>query len=281
VTTIESSEAWRAVAAGWERHRAFMWAATRRVSDRLVDLLAPRPGDTVLELAAALGDTGFLAAERVGPSGRLISSDFIPEMVESARRRAAELGLENVDFEVLDAQTLGLDDASVDGVLCRWGYMLVPDLAAACAETRRVLRPGGRVALAAWATADENPWAASIGRVLLARGLVDPPDADSPGPFRLADPRRLRGLLETAGLDVLVEEDVSLTWRYESFDDYWDISRDLSRTLAVALESIDEELAKRIRGEISELLEPYRTGDALLIPGLTRVVLARRANTTR
>ncbi|HVM35485.1 MAG TPA: class I SAM-dependent methyltransferase [Actinomycetota bacterium] len=69
-------------------------------------------------------------------------------MLDAARRRGAELGVTNVGYQVLDAERIELDDDSVDGVLCRLGYMLMGDAATALAETRRVLRPGGRVTLA-------------------------------------------------------------------------------------------------------------------------------------
>ncbi len=104
--------------------------------------LDPRPGDTLLELAAGVGDTGFEAAEIVGGGGRLITSDLSPAMLEAARRRAAELGLGNVDYRVIDAEHIPLDDDSVDGMLCRFGYMLMPDPRAAFAETRPSAAPG-------------------------------------------------------------------------------------------------------------------------------------------
>jgi len=276
VTTDEQREGWRSVAAGWERRREAIWEATRSVSERLVSLLDPKPGETVLELAAGSGDTGFLAGELVGPSGRLVSSDFVPEIVESARRRADELGLENVEFAVLDAQALDLADESVDGVLCRWGYMLAPDPAAALGETYRILRPGGRVSLAVWGSAEENPWASTIGVVLAARGLAPPPEPDAPGPFRLGDRARVVALLEGAGLEVVVHEDEPLTWSYGSFDEFWEITCDVSRALQTALEGIDARTAADVRDEVVGRLEAYRQDGALVIPGVTQVALARR-----
>jgi len=89
----ESVESWERVSSGWERRRPFLWQASRGLSERLVELLDPQPGDTVLELAAGPGDTGFLAAERIGSSGRLVSTDISPAMVAAAERRASELGL--------------------------------------------------------------------------------------------------------------------------------------------------------------------------------------------
>ena len=160
----ENIQAWRSVAAGWERQRALIWSATHVVSERLVELLDPRPGQSVLELAAGPGDTGFLAYPRILPGGQLLTTDVAPEMLEAARRRAAELGLDNVTFAVEDAASLTLADASVDGVLCRWGLMLVPDMEGAAAEIARVLRPGGRAAVAVWASPEENEWMTAGGR---------------------------------------------------------------------------------------------------------------------
>jgi len=272
----ESVESWERVSSGWERRRPFLWQASRGLSERLVELLDPRPGDTVLELAAGPGDTGFLAAERIGSSGRLVSTDISPAMVAAAERRASELGLSNVEFVAQNAQNLELPDASVDGVLCRWGYMLVPEPPVAFSETARVLRPGGRVALVVWASADDNPWASTVGRVLVARGVTERPEPDAPGPFRLADPERVRCLVTNAGLEALVQEDVALTWRYGSFDEYWETTLDLSDTLASAIAALEEDDARDLREDVRRAVEPYVDGGELVFPALSRVTLARR-----
>jgi ubiquinone/menaquinone biosynthesis C-methylase UbiE len=139
----QSRAAWGAVARGWYAQREELWKASRPVSEWMVRRLDPQSGDTVLELAAGLADTGLMAARLVGDSGRVIVTDFTPEMVAAARWRAEELGVQNVEFRVLDAERMDLETDIVEGVLCRWAYMLMIDPAAAFAETRRVLRPGG------------------------------------------------------------------------------------------------------------------------------------------
>jgi SAM-dependent methyltransferase len=242
----------------------------------MVELLAPEPGDTVLELAGGSGDTGFLAAGRIGPSGRLIESDFVEEIVDNARRRAEELGLENVEFEVFDAEAVDLEDDSVDGVVCRWGFMLASDPTAALAETSRVLRPGGRVSFAVWGTADENVWASSIGRTLVAHGLVTPPQPDEPGPFRLGDRDRVKALVADAGLELVAHEDFPIEFRYESLDDFWETTLDFSRALLAAVESADSEAVAAVRADLGERLEAFRAGDSIIMPGVTQIVLARR-----
>jgi SAM-dependent methyltransferase len=244
----------------------------------MVYLLDPQPGETVLELAAGPGDTGFLAAERLGASGRLISTDIALEMVEAARGRAAELGLVNVEFRVADAQAVDLPDACVDGALCRWGYMLMPNPARALGETRRVLRAGGRVALAVWAESERNPWGTAAGRALIELGHVERPDPDAPGPFRLGEERRLLALVREAGLDVIEAGEVTVTWRAESFEHWWEIQSDLSRLISTTLGELSPAERDRFRRTMARNLEPYADGGgALVIPGVCRVVLARRS----
>ena len=145
---------WQAAAAGWERERALVQAALGPVTEWMIARLGPRPGETIVELGAGTGEVGMEAAGRVAPDGRVIVSDRAPGMVAAARRRAAALGLQNVEARVLDLESIDLETASVDGVLCRLALMLVPDRARAVGEVRRVLRPGGRAAFAVWAAAE-------------------------------------------------------------------------------------------------------------------------------
>jgi SAM-dependent methyltransferase len=269
--------AWRAVAPGWVRRRAFIWEATHGVSERLVELLDPQPGETILDLAGGLGETGFLASGRIGPDGRLITTDAAPEMVDAARERAAELGVGNAEFHVMDAIAIPLDDASVDGVLFRFGLMLIPDMEQATAEVARVLRPGGRLALAVWAPPDANDWMTAAGRSALALGLIERPEPDAPGPFRLADPERQRALLGDAGLQLETLEEVPVTWRAASLDESWEATRDTSRTVALLLERLGADEIEAVRQATAERLAGYVAVDgSVAVPGVARVALARR-----
>src|SRR5829696_3958557 len=123
----QNRAAWGAVASGWYAQREELWKASRPVTEWMVRRLDPQAGDTVLELAAGLADTGLMAARLAGESGRVIVTDFTPEMVAAARWRAAEPGGQNAEFRVLDAERMDLATDSVYGVLCRWAYMLMID----------------------------------------------------------------------------------------------------------------------------------------------------------
>src|SRR5439155_8554859 len=116
---------WEAMAAGWDARHVYLEQTARPVTERMLLRLEPAPGETILELAAGSGVVGLSAAPVVGSAGRVIVSDFAAAMVDAAGRHVAELELDNVECRVLDAERLDLPDDAVDGVLCRWGYMLM------------------------------------------------------------------------------------------------------------------------------------------------------------
>lgn len=198
-------------------------------------------------------------------------------MLDAARRRAAELGLEGIEFRVEDLAHLSLEDASLDGVLCRWGLMLVPDMNAAAGEIVRVLRSGGRAALAVWASSDENDWMTAAGRSALELGLVERPDPAAPGPFRLSADGALPALLSSAGLEVATVEDVALVWRAASLDEWWEVACDTSRTLSTLLERVDADQARAVREGAERRLGRWIGPDgSVTVSGLARVALAKR-----
>lgn len=266
----------QAIAPTWERRRPFVEAVTAPVREWLVRELAPQSGDTILELAAGAGDTGFDVAELIGSDGRLISSDFAPAMVDAARRRGRERGIGNVDYQVIDAERIPLDDESVDGALCRFGYMLMADPAAALNETRRVLRPGSRVVLAVWGPADRNPFFAAMGMALVKAGHMTPPDPQAPGPFNMAAEARTRGLLADAGLAVLRIDEVAVRFVVDDVDEYVAITTDTAGPLAVVLRGLSDADRRALSGGLEQALAPFATRSGYEIPGVALCASARR-----
>ncbi|HEY2374100.1 MAG TPA: methyltransferase domain-containing protein [Gaiellaceae bacterium] len=268
-------ENWATIAAGWERMREEREQVAAPVTDWLVQALAPKPGDVVLELAAGQGDVGYALAPLLGESGRLISSDFSAEMLEIGRRRGEELGLTNVEFRELDAENLDLEENSVDGVVCRWGYMLMPNPAVALAETRRVLRPDGRLAFAVWANADRNPWISVAGRVLVAHGHMPPPEPGEPGMFVLGNTEELRALVEAAGFANVQMDNVPVRNDYRDVEEYVRRSNEMGGMFTRAWTSASEDERETMTDELRDAFEPFAVDGGYELPGLAICVLAR------
>ena len=248
-------ERWDRGAIGWAKHADWGRDTTLALSQQLIDGLALQPGMTLLELAAGPGDTGFLAAELIEPGGRLISSDHSEAMVDVARARAQRLGLDDVDFRVINAESIDMPVASVDRVLCRWGLMLFVDPGAALGEMRRVLKPGGRVAVAVWGSPHRNLWLSVYTEVLVRHGLVPALDPDGPGPFALAEAGRLEGLLEGAGFVEWELSEVEVDRGGGSFEEGWERQLDLSASgdaVRGAPEEVQRAVAEEVRAGISD-----------------------------
>jgi ubiquinone/menaquinone biosynthesis C-methylase UbiE len=237
------------------------------VADALVEAVAPGPGDTVLDLAAGTGDvTEALAAT----GARVISTDLSPAMVEAARGR----GIAGVDHRVMDMQAIDLADASVDAVVSRYGYMLVPEPERALRETRRVLRAGGRLAFATWAPAQRNPWATAYGPVLIERGLIEPPKPGEPGQFSLGDPERIEALVRAAGFDGVSVAEVPVVFRAADWAEYRRVVSALAASMRQVLEQLDDAGRAQVDDAARARLEPYRAGEGYVLPGVTLVTSA-------
>lgn len=272
----EARTRWSAAAPGWEARRADFQRFAQPVSVWLVEHVAPQPGTTILELAAGLGDTGLLAAELVQPGGRVLLTDAVEEMVEGARRRAEALGLGRVvDVRAMEAEWLDLPTASLDGVLCRWGYMLLADPVAALQETRRVLRPGRRVALAAWTGPDDNPWSSELSRALVDLDLVPKPDHTLPGQFAWAPEGSIERALDEAGFDEPLVETVSFTMTFASLDEHFAYQAQTSPSLIGLLPTLTPAQHTALRDAGDERLRPWVQADgSVKLPARTWVAVA-------
>jgi SAM-dependent methyltransferase len=271
----EMLERWGRAAAGWDKRARAVREFGLPVSAWMLDHAGLQPGLRVLELAAGPGETGFLAAELIRPGGSLICSDATDQMLDVARARATELGVENVEFKRLELEWIDLKTTSVDVVLCKWGLMFAVDPEAALREVRRVLRPGGRAAVAVGDGPPVNPWATIPTRGLVELGHTTQPDPDAPGMFALAPPGRLQGLLEDAGFIDAVVEAVEPPRAFESVEEYVLETRDLSSMFGEVFEPLSDEQRSEVLARVSELAQPYIGADGKLrLPARSLVAAA-------
>jgi SAM-dependent methyltransferase len=273
---LQSRETWGQMASGWETRREWLTSITAGVNDWLTDKADPQRGQTVLDIAAGPGSLGLGIAERVGPEGRVLLTDFAPEMVDVARRQGEARGLTNVDFRVLDAERMDLEDDSFDAVVCRFGYMLMADPALALRETRRVLRDGGPLAFAVWGTPDRNPWLAAPGMTLVQRGHMPPPEPGAPGVFAMGDPSRIRELVTAAGFGDPELAELEMEYVWPDADDMWESHITMSGPFSRVIKGLPDDEHASVREAILENMERFRVdGGSIRAPGMAVGVLVR------
>ena len=200
----------------------------------------------------------------------MLATDISPVMVEAARRR----GIANAEHCVLDMQAIDLPDASVDAVVSRFGYMLVPDPGLALRESRRVLRPGRPLAFATWAPAKRNPWATAYGPVLIERGLQQPPQRGDPGQFALGEPERVAALVRAAGFEGVATEEVPVEYSFPDWNEYRRVMTSLAAALRETLDTLDEAVRAEVDDSARARLAPYLTPGGYVLPGLALVTSA-------
>src|SRR5258708_31554542 len=181
----EQKLAWDDSAEGWKRWWPTFERAAQRVNDRLIELSGARAGQRVLDIATGSGEPALTAARAVGSSGHVVAVDMSPGMLKIASERIASAGLTNVELVESDAESLLLDDHSFDAVLCRWGFMFMPDLDALLPKLHRALVPGGRLATAVWSTGDKV-LICSLARDAIRQITGITPQPNSPDPLNLA-----------------------------------------------------------------------------------------------
>ncbi len=268
---------WDSMAAGWKATRAAFQAGMEPVSQWLVEAIHPQPGHSVLELAAGLGDTGLLAAQLVAPGGKVLITDGSESMLAAAREHAEEVGATNVELRTMQAEWIDLPTASMDGVICRFGYMLLLDPEAALRETRRVLKPGGRAALAVWDDLQRNPWSKVLRDALVARELVPAAVPDGPGPFALGSEEAVAELLATAGFEDVEVSALDLAMRAASLDAWWEHVMQTSISTAEVVRGLAPAEHYQLRDLVDAGYSPYVRDDGTLEAPARALVAAAAA----
>ena len=174
----------------------FVPALFRPWSGVVADAACVRPGQRVLDVACGTGVLACTVAERVGPHGAVVGLDANPQMLAVARRKPVGNCVEWIDGR---AESLPFPDTSFDAVLSQFGLMFFDDRVAALREMIRVLRPGGRLAVAVWDCLDHSPGYATLA-LLLERLFGDAVADAFRAPFVLGDPVLLQSLCDQAGV---------------------------------------------------------------------------------
>ena len=271
--------------AEWNGALGHGWAAMQTEIDGIVApfgeealrVATARPGERVIDIGCGCGDTSIRLARAVGERGRVLGVDVSRPMLEVARQRAAQEGLEaTLTFADADASSAALP-RDVDLLYSRFGVMFFDRPAHAFAHLREALKRGGRCVFVCWRQPSDNPWA--MAPLVAARKALNvtpaPTDPTAPGPFAFADDGRVRAILADAGFtDIAIERFDTPVFLGASPRAAADNALRIGPTARLARE-VGEQHAGTIRHAVEAALAPFVAADGRVrLTGSTWIVSA-------
>jgi ubiquinone/menaquinone biosynthesis C-methylase UbiE len=264
---------WSESAKYWEKYRETIREMFAPVTDALIQDARIAKGHAVLDVAMGPGEPALSIADVVGPAGRVVGTDAVAEMVEAARREAARRGMENAEFETAVAERLPFGDDSFDAAVSRFGVMFFPSPVAGVREMLRVVKPGGRVVMAAWHVAERNPFHWVLANVVDRYVPSPATEPGAPEMFRFATHGELLGVFADAGAKSRSERLLrfSITGKLTP-EEYWKLRSEMSETLRSKLSQLSEERLEELKREAVEAIRGYSSGEWVSFPGEVWIV---------
>jgi len=271
-------DGWSGAAPFWEKHREIIRQMFAPVTQALVEDALIGTRHAVLDIATGPGEPALSVAALVGPEGKVIGIDPVPEMVAAARRATDQPGFSNTQFEVASADDLPFPAETFDAVVSRFGVMFFPSPIDAVREMLRVLKPGRKLALAVWHLAERNPFFHTMSRVIEQYVDSPPPAPDAPDTFRFASPGKLRNILGEAGAMAPSERLLQFTIQGRiSVEDFWTLRFEMSEKLREKVALLSRDQLSEIRRESLEALRGYSTDGRMSFPAQVLIVSGTKA----
>lgn len=277
----EAERAWTEKAGEtWVRQRARTDVQLGPLGLVVIDELAPKTGERVLDVGCGTGQTLLQLAERVGNRGRVVGLDVSEPMLTEAKARVSSAGVSNVELVLGNAANQSLGEP-FDVVFSRFGVMFFEDSVAAFTHLRKGMKPGGRLGFVCWQPIEKNPWVelplSAVRRVLPDQPLPALLAPDKPGPFYFSNPEFVRRILSSAGFERIAitprEFNVSLGGA-KTLDEAVDYCLDLGPTARFVGEAPKERVPE-LRAAVRAALAPLATGDGVFTPFNAYIVTAR------
>jgi ubiquinone/menaquinone biosynthesis C-methylase UbiE len=264
---------WSESAPYWEKHREIIRGMFAPITLALIEDAKIIAGQFVLDVATGPGEPALSIAGLLGPEGKVLGVDPVPEMVEAARREANRRGFQNANFEVAFADKLPSPANTFDAVVSRFGVMFFPSPIDSVREMLRVVKPGGRISMAVWHFAERNPFHYSLSQVVERYVDSPPPALDSPDAFRFAAPGKLLAILSNAGATAISERLLRFAIQAPvSVEDFWTLRSEMSEKLRSKLATLSKEKLAGLRREILEGLDAYSENGVVSFPAEVLIV---------
>lgn len=267
---------WTAAAAGWQKWLTTLEAndAGRAVTRVLLDQAGLQRGDVVLDVGSGYGEPGLSAATAVGPDGSVTCVDISGDMLAFAETRARAAGLTNVSFVEADIEVLELAPASLDVVLSRAAIMYTSNPLEALRRLHTALRPGGRLAVAVWATPDKVAFSTPVTVMIETLG-IEPPAA-GPGPFALGAQGALEDLVRDAGFTDVVARTALAVYKTDSAEACTEWLRDVAAPITELIADQPEAVRQDVWHRVTRAWAPFQGPDGAVRLPCTAICVSAR-----
>lgn len=268
---------WSESAPYWDKHRQIIGEMFTPVTQALIEDAKITGRSAVLDVATGPGEPALSIAGLIGPEGKVVGTDAVPEMVEAAGREARRRGLHNASFEVAFAESLPFPANIFDAVVSRFGVMFFPSPVDSVRECLRVLKPGGGIALAVWHFAERNPFHCVVAQVVEQYVDSPPPAPDAPDAFRFANPGDLQAVLSRAGVAAASERLLRFSIRASiSVENFWTLRYEVSEKLRTKIAILSKQQMAELKGEVIEALSAYSSERGIVFPAEVLIVSGRK-----
>jgi SAM-dependent methyltransferase len=261
-----TTEQWQAAAKAWHDWGPVLEAWLGQATERMLDLAGLGPGSRVLDIAAGAGGQSMAAARRVGADGEVLATDISSNLMEYAAATARAEGISTVATKVVDGENLDVQPDHFDAAICRLGLMFFPDRAGALAGIRRALRPGGRLSVIVYTTADRNQFFSIPISLIRERAQLPAPAPVQPGPFSLGGDGILAGELQAAGFTDVTVEVVDAPLRMASIEECLQFEQESFGALHQMLSGLEESARQQVWQEIATAFKAYETAEGWVGP---------------
>jgi SAM-dependent methyltransferase len=270
--------AWSGSAPFWEKHREVIRRMFAPVTEALIEDALISDGHQVLDIATGPGEPALTIADTVGPKGKVVGIDPVPGMVAAARHVSEQRGCKNAGFSVAFGDDLPFPAQTFDVAVSRFGVMFFPSPFDAVREMLRVLKPGGKLALAVWHLAERNPFFYTVSRVVDRYVDSPPPDPDAPDAFRFATPGKLLGILREAGVMGVSER--LLEFRIQAampVEEFWAVRCEMSEKLREKIATLSRDQLSEAKREALQVVREYSRDDGLDFPAEVLIVSGNKS----
>ena len=268
----QQRDSWNNFSPGWKKWDSVNMQFLMPVGNAIIQRLALENDHNVLDVASGTGEPGLSIAEIVD-KGKVIGIDLSEGMLETAREHAASRNITNYQTRTADVSKLPFPDQSFDAISCRMGFMFFPDILSTLNEMRRVLKPGGRLAVSVWGPPKNNFWVTVTMGTINQLMDLPPPPKDAPGMFRCAIPGLMAEQFKKAGFKNINESEVNTALNMDAAT-YWEMITEVGAPIVAAMSNADAPKREQIKNEVfKKIHEKFPNGDislqgfAILISG--------------